>query len=104
MNNKIGIDEEKTLIIEVEGYKFICKKTPQDTAELYALKESLKKWNTKEFGNGCRKTCPNSKCNSEDISASEYEVGASEISCIITCEKCGLKWWETYKAHSWGLL
>ena len=50
-------------------------------------------------GEGCLNKCP--KCNSDEISASNYESGSNDISCDVICEKCGIQWFEIYKAVSW---
>jgi len=56
----------------------------------------------KKSGNGTLEKCP--KCSSKQISATDWDGGLNEASCTVTCEKCGVRWTETYRCATWDML
>jgi len=52
-------------------------------------------------GNGVLEKCP--RCNSGDISASDWNGSINTASCSVTCNNCHCSWTEVYAATSWEL-
>lgn len=52
-------------------------------------------------GNGTLEKCP--RCDSNDISAGDWNGSPNAASCSVTCNKCNCSWTETFTASSWEL-
>jgi hypothetical protein len=52
-------------------------------------------------GNGTLEKCP--RCDSDDISAGEWNGAKNFASCSVTCNKCDCSWTETFTIPSWEL-
>ncbi len=50
-------------------------------------------------GKGALTKCP--KCGSDQINAYDWEGGANDASCNISCDDCDFRGFEIYQAVSW---